>query len=115
MGATQVPSLLRRKRGTVTVTETEQGWTVLGEGQNGAFRMRLPRCRRCASGLYEARPVCPKIHTDSGPHGAAAASVHTINSGGRRVKHELAFCHGNHLERVSALVELVAKTYGRAG
>ena len=112
--AAETVTVLPRKNGTVTVTETAAGWRIVGEGGRSTFRMNLPRCKPCAEwtprvGAY--RPVCSTLHR-GGMYGSTAGMPMLTAAGA--VDHARKTCHGNHAERVAKVVELIAKTYGRA-
>src|SRR5262245_7540549 len=96
-----------RKNGTVTISRTDAGWTIVGESTDGrAFRMTLPACKPCAEWTPAKgpfRPVCPTIHRD----GYGGVSTPTIRSGGHQDGHARKHCHGNHGERVKQIVERV--------
>ncbi len=89
-----------RKHGTVTVTATPAGWSIVGvsKASGRVFTAEIARCE------------CDPEHPDAGkrlrtPREPCACQV-ASHLGGR-------FCHGWHLPRVERLAEDVARTYGR--
>lgn len=89
--------VLQRKRGTVTVTSSADGWVIVGEGKT-TCRMRIPRCT-CN------KHVCPTLHRGWG-------GTRTLYHDGPNDGHGRNHCHGGHVERVRSLIDIMAKTYG---
>lgn len=91
------------KRGTITVTITDTGWSIVGVhkdqtvlGEAMRFEAEIVRC-----------PEAPKSTWPLQPHVACDVDHKTAPD----TSHLRAYCHGWHHERVKKLLAIVARTY----